>query len=264
MSAVTEKTPLPPAPCLSIPAHQSGVNSLAAWVDKQDSGCQVTVASGGDDGHLTVSVIKVQFPEGNTTGGSRESPGLSSCLSPPQCQLLPPSRLLLLLNSQRRVPTAHAAPLTSLKLLRPGLLVSASADQRVSLWEAGGGRIRRIGSLCSHVADAAGLAVWEGEDEAQDLGGGSWEEGFDSKQPNPAWEGRGNEARMKNERKGMDVEDGGPDEEGTTDGPGPEEDHKSGDPVYRSGGKARWALVCGQGFQLLRLRDPEQRGAQPS
>uniref|UniRef100_H3D3A1 tRNA (34-2'-O)-methyltransferase regulator WDR6 n=1 Tax=Tetraodon nigroviridis TaxID=99883 RepID=H3D3A1_TETNG len=140
VSAITKNAPVPSAPCLSVPAHQSGINSLAAWVDKQGSGCQVTVASGGDDGQLTVSVIKVQFPKEPTTGGSRE--------------------LVFHLNSQHRVPTAHAAPLTSLKLLRPGLVVSTSADQRVCLWEVGSAGVRQIGSLCSHVADAAGLAVW--------------------------------------------------------------------------------------------------------
>lgn len=254
VSAITKNTPVPSAPCLSVPAHQSGINSLAAWVDKQGSGCQVTVASGGDDGQLTVSVIKVQFPKEPTTGGSRESSQISGCPSPPQQQPFQPSRLVFHLNSQHRVPTAHAAPLTSLKLLRPGLVVSTSADQRVCLWEVGSAGVRQIGSLCSHVADAAGLAVWE----AQGLGDGSRNKGLDSEQQNPMREGRGNETGMKKERKEMDTEGGCPDEEGTTDGSGPEEASTG-----TRGGKARWALVCGQGFQLLRLRDPETEG-QPS
>lgn len=262
--AITKNTPVPSIPCLNIPAHQSGINSLAAWVDKQDSGCQVTVASGGDDGQLTVSVIRVQYPKDKETGGSTESSGISDFLSPPQCQLLQASRILFHLNSQQRIPTAHTAPLTSLKLLSPGLVVSTSADQRVCLWKVGSARISRIGSLCSHVADAAGLAVWEEEDEAQDLGDSIRKRGFDSEQ-NPKWEERGNETRIEKEQKKIDGEAGSLNEEGMTDERGPEEASiETLDPVYESDveedeaadeerGKAGWVLVCGQGFQLLHI-----------
>ncbi|GLD45805.1 WD repeat-containing protein 6 [Lates japonicus] len=50
-----------PIPCLNIPAHQSGINSLAVWAEKleqQEGGCLLTVDSGGDDGQLTVSTIR--------------------------------------------------------------------------------------------------------------------------------------------------------------------------------------------------------------
>lgn len=276
MCAITKNTPAPSLPCFNIPAHQSGINSLAAWVDKQDSGCQVTVASGGDDGQLTVSVIRVQYPKDKETGGSRESSQISDSLSPPQRQLLQASRLLFHLNSQQHVPAAHAAPLTSLKLLNPGLVVSTSADQRVCLWKVANGGIRRIGSLCSHVADAAGLAVWEEEDEAQELGDRIRKREFDSEQQNPKWEERGNETRTKKEHEKIDSEAGSLNEEGTTDEWGSEEASKETiDPVYESDvdedeaageqrGKAGWVLVCGQGFQLLHIRDPEKEERQPS
>lgn len=270
MCAITENTPVPSTPCLNIPAHQSGINSLAAWEDKQDSGCQVTVASGGDDGQLTVSVIRVQYPKDKETGGSRESSQISDSLSPPQWQRSHASRLLFHLNSQQRFPAAHAAPLTSLKLLSPGLVVSTSADQRVCLWKVGSAGISRVGSLCSHVADAAGLAVWEEEDEAQHLGDGIRKRGFDSERQNPQWEERGNETRMTEEQEKIDSEAGSLNEEGVTDERGPEEASvETLDPVYESdveedeaadeeGGKAGWVLVCGQGFQLLHIRNPEE------
>uniref|UniRef100_A0A3P9HUA1 tRNA (34-2'-O)-methyltransferase regulator WDR6 n=1 Tax=Oryzias latipes TaxID=8090 RepID=A0A3P9HUA1_ORYLA len=158
----------PPAPCLDIPAHQSGVNSLVVWVEKlgQEGGsCLVTVASGGDDGQLTVSTIRVQFPGNGKAGGSRVFSEISHCQSSVEELQIDHNQLQLHLLSQRRIPLAHAAPLTSLKLLRPGLLVSTSSDQRVCLWKVSDVSISHSGALCSHVADAAAMAVWEGEKE---------------------------------------------------------------------------------------------------
>lgn len=276
VSAVTKNTPVPSIPCLNIPAHQSGINSLVAWVDIQDSGCQVTVASGGDDGQLTVSVIRVQYPKDTKTGGSRESSPISDSLSPSQRQRFQPSSLGFHLSSQHHMAAAHAAPLSSLKLLRPGLVVSTSADQRVCLWEVGRAGISQIGSLCSHVADAAGLAVWEEEDEAQDQGDGTRNNGFDWEQQNPVWEGRGSETRMRKERKKIDSKEGSLHEERRPGESGPEEaSNGTSGPVYgsdvkedgtakESGGKAGWVLVCGQGFQLLHISHPEKREHQPS
>uniref|UniRef100_A0A673APX7 tRNA (34-2'-O)-methyltransferase regulator WDR6 n=1 Tax=Sphaeramia orbicularis TaxID=375764 RepID=A0A673APX7_9TELE len=114
----------PPLPCLSFPAHQSGVNALAVWTEEDEGGCLVTVASGGDDGQLTVSVMRVQFPHEASRGTSSTSEPLN--------------RIQVRLRSQARVPLAHAAPLTALQTVRPGLLVSTSSDQRVCLWRVGG------------------------------------------------------------------------------------------------------------------------------
>lgn len=272
VSAICKNTPGPSIPCLNIPAHQSGINSLAVWVDKQAGGCQVTVASGGDDGQLTVSVMRVQYPKDEKTGGSRESPQIFDPIFTPQSQLLQPSSLLLHLNSQHHIPTGHAAPLTSLKLFRPGLVVSTSADQRVCLWTVSSAGISMIGSLCSHVADAAGLAVWEEEAEAPE--DRLRKKGFHSEQQNLIWDGRGYETRMKTECKKMEA--GSLDEEVTADEPGPREAwNKKSDPAYKSNnredeaadgsaGNPGWVLVCGQGLQLLHIRDLEEREQQPS
>uniref|UniRef100_A0A8C9XYW6 tRNA (34-2'-O)-methyltransferase regulator WDR6 n=1 Tax=Sander lucioperca TaxID=283035 RepID=A0A8C9XYW6_SANLU len=127
----SSSAPTPPIPGLDIHAHQSGVNSVAVWAEKlgqQEGGCLVTVASGGDDGQLTVSTIRVQYHEDGKIGGSR-------------------GQLHLHLQSQSHILLAHAAPLTALKVLSPGLVVSTSSDQRVCLWRVGSTGISHIGAL---------------------------------------------------------------------------------------------------------------------
>ncbi|XP_069550007.1 tRNA (34-2'-O)-methyltransferase regulator WDR6 [Brachyistius frenatus] len=268
----TSSATTPPIPCLDIPAHQSGINSLAVWPEKlgqQEGGCQVTVASGGDDGQLTVSTIRVQYPEDGRTGGSR---GFSQTFLQTQSQC--PNQLQLHLHSQCHVPLAHAAPLTALKLLSPGLVVSTSSDQRVCLWKVCSSSISHCGALFSHVADAAGLAVWEGEegDEKRKMG-------FESEKDKSVWGGKEDPTGLERENKITEgktdeaearepveavSETGDPvgkinDKQGgeTTGDPGNQAENDS---VGRTGVKAGWVLVCGQGFQLLRVRDGETRG----
>uniref|UniRef100_A0A3Q3ESA0 tRNA (34-2'-O)-methyltransferase regulator WDR6 n=1 Tax=Labrus bergylta TaxID=56723 RepID=A0A3Q3ESA0_9LABR len=148
-------TPASRVPCLVIPAHQSGINSLAVWketLEQQEGCCLVTVASGGDDGQLTVSTVRVQYPDEGKTGRNQ---------------------LNLYLNSQSHVPLAHAAPLTDLKLLSPGLLVSTSSDQRVFLWRVSSTGISHSGAVFSHVADVdAGSGA---EHECSTGAGQSWQ-----------------------------------------------------------------------------------------
>uniref|UniRef100_A0A8C5B0X4 tRNA (34-2'-O)-methyltransferase regulator WDR6 n=1 Tax=Gadus morhua TaxID=8049 RepID=A0A8C5B0X4_GADMO len=150
-------TSAPPGPCLTFPAHQSGVNSLAVWQERTEDGCLVTVASGGDDGQLTLSVVQVRYPEVQTDGGRV----LSQEHHRNHQLLLSQADLTLL--SQSRVSLAHSAPVTALSLLYPGFLVSTSPDQRVHLWRVCSTGLRPTGALYSHVADAAGLAAWGGE-----------------------------------------------------------------------------------------------------
>ncbi|KAJ8384169.1 hypothetical protein AAFF_G00207870 [Aldrovandia affinis] len=101
------------SPCLTFTVHQSGVNSLAVWEGHGDGQTGwMTVASGGDDGQLSVVNIRVQFHQ----------------------QLVEGSTMCVELQSQSTVLLAHAAPLTALRHLGPSLLVSASPDQRVCLW----------------------------------------------------------------------------------------------------------------------------------
>ncbi|CAB1329450.1 unnamed protein product [Coregonus sp. 'balchen'] len=136
----------PTSPCLTVPAHQSGVNTLAVWEEGlgagHTDGARITLASGGDDGQLSVALIRVQYLGEEVEG----------------------SRVYLQLQSQWSVALAHAAPLTALRMLSPGLLVSTSPDQRVCLWKLASTGLSQQGALISHVADAAGLEVWIGAD----------------------------------------------------------------------------------------------------
>ncbi|XP_024149465.1 WD repeat-containing protein 6 [Oryzias melastigma] len=287
----------PPAPCLDIPAHQSGVNSLVVWVEKLGreggGGCLVTVASGGDDGQLTVSTIRVQFPGNGKAGGSRGFPETSHCQSSVEALLTDIKELQLHLLSQRRIPLAHAAPLTALKLLSPGLLVSTSSDQRVCLWKVSDAGVGHSGALCSHVADAAAMAVWEGEKEEAISTTGSelvnalcreqesqTQSETKTEETEGGWVSDGEEAAGEQELRQPAVavkETVDPvckeEEEDTTD-------HSKSEPQTDGSGETvnwtnseqclkaspdsqtgiiseGWVLVCGQGLQLLRVRSAE-------
>ncbi|KAG5837850.1 hypothetical protein ANANG_G00217400 [Anguilla anguilla] len=117
----------PGSPCFTVTVHQSGVNSLVVWeghgeeADHEEEEAEpgekeaawMTVASGGDDGQLSVVNIRLQFPRPQVEGGA----------------------VSVQLQSRSSVPLAHAAPVTALQRLGPGLLVSTSPDQRVCLWQ---------------------------------------------------------------------------------------------------------------------------------
>ncbi|CAJ1055477.1 WD repeat-containing protein 6 [Xyrichtys novacula] len=263
----SSSTPTPPVPCLIIPAHQSGVNSLAVWKEElgQDGGCcLVTVASGGDDGQLTVSTIRVQYPEEGKTGGSR---GFTKIFQPPasqQAQALTPNQIYLELHSQFNIPFAHAAPLTDLKLLSPALLVSTSSDQRVCLWKVSSNGISHKGAMCSHVADAAGLSVWEremieeeGEDDKRKTRSEPKLETADTRQ-----KGSPTQSKLMLKTRGrFNVGY----EETADEARGGEPADVVRDPSNKvsttsdetQSKKMGWVLVCGQGFQLLRVRNTE-------
>ncbi|XP_061121588.1 WD repeat-containing protein 6 [Syngnathus typhle] len=257
-------------PCLTLTAHQSGVNSLAVWVQTQghqNGGCLLTIASGGDDGMLMMSTISVDYLDnhGTTLGFTQDQPQ---------------THLGLHLLSQLSIPLAHAAPLTALKLLRPGLIVSTSCDQRVCLWELCSTSINHKMVLCSHVADAAGLAVWEdqvmvaaengkrtAESEADEVCGRT--------------EGQTHLERTKGNAEGLghkDQEDGGSwdkiddlimkmDAE-TEFGKNIHTNNQNVDETItgialrscdeREGTEITgWVLVCGQGFQLLQIQNKD-------
>ncbi|XP_038579333.1 WD repeat-containing protein 6 [Micropterus salmoides] len=309
-AGTSSNAPTPPIPCLDIPAHQSGINSLAVWTEKlgqQEGGCLVTVASGGDDGQLTVSTIRVQYPEEGKTGGSRGFSQISEPQISLQTQFQTPNQLHLQLHSQSHIPLAHAAPLTALELLSPGLVVSTSSDQRVCLWRVGSTGISQIGALCSHIADAAGLAVWEGQMINKEEGAKKRKTRFKSGQEIAIWRGTGSETGLRTmcktaegktdgtsnkDKERADEAEGGEPVEGMGETGDPvckTRDEKGGETAGESRNqtetdivgetesevnaetgfkvsceskkrereKTGWVLVCGQGFQLLRLRNTE-------
>lgn len=238
----------PPIPCLNIPAHQSGVNSLAVWTEslqQHEDGCLVTVASGGDDGQLTVTTIQVRYPQGGS-----QTPESSV---PQQTQFQRSDRLSLQVHHQVHVPLAHAAPLTALKLLKSGLLVSTSADQRVCLWRVSGSSVSQSGALCSHVADAAGLAVWE--DHTREEEEGKRKTRFNAEHPRKGGQTRP-ESVPQTERTVMpashsqsEVDCAEPVKTRSDTG-----ETLAGCMGQTEGGETGWVLVCGQGFQLLQVR----------
>ncbi|TSO77718.1 WD repeat-containing protein 6 [Bagarius yarrelli] len=124
----------PSAPCFSHPVHQSGVNTIVISneVGQMDKDI-ITVASGGDDGQLSVIKIRVQFH---------------------QKDLFPE------LLSHWTVALAHSAPLTALSAPNRATLVSTSPDQRVCVWRLCCNGIRHQATAFSHTADAAGLWAW--------------------------------------------------------------------------------------------------------
>jgi len=292
-AGTSSRSPTTPIHRLDVHAHQSGINSLAVWAEDlghQEGGCLVTVASGGDDGQLTVSTIRVQYPE------DREISLISL-----ETQLQSLNQLHLHLYSQFCVALAHAAPLTALKLLSPDLVVSTSPDQRVCLWRVGSTDIHHIGALFCHVADAAGLAVWEGTMTEEEEGDENKKTRFESEQEIAIWRGSQTGLKVmcqtaaqfnKDNKTADEAKDGEPvgaasetgdpvccqtsnEKGGETAGEcrnqteanslgetesdvNTEADLKASCESEKRRGKTGWVLVCGQGFQLLRVPNMEK------
>ncbi|NXM29410.1 WDR6 protein, partial [Oxyruncus cristatus] len=123
------------APLLTVMAHSCGVNSL--HVSKVPEG-QYVVASGSDDGSIHVCLLEVALGRGEAAAGT--------CLQ--------------VLERVSR-PCAHAAHVTGIRVLRPDLLLSASVDQRLTLWRWGPGGLVPLSTTFFHVPDLAELDCWE-------------------------------------------------------------------------------------------------------
>ncbi|XP_064374631.1 tRNA (34-2'-O)-methyltransferase regulator WDR6 [Dromaius novaehollandiae] len=119
------------APLLTVMAHSCGVNSL--HVREMPEG-RYLVASGSDDGSIHVCLVEAAPGEGE------------ACL-----------RLL----EQLSRPCAHAAHVTGIRVLRPDLVLSASVDQRLTLWQLGPGGLEELSTTFFHVPDLAELDCWE-------------------------------------------------------------------------------------------------------
>ncbi|TRZ02702.1 hypothetical protein DNTS_022676 [Danionella cerebrum] len=132
----------PVAPFYSLRLHQSGVNSLSLST-KKEIGNVFSLASGGDDGQLSLLRFKIE----------QGSEGLT-----------------LHLLSRWTIPLAHSSPLTGLCLLSPTLLVSTSPDQRICLWGVRNDGLCALKVYFTHIADAAGLSAWLGAGNE----GGAW------------------------------------------------------------------------------------------
>ncbi|NXK36141.1 WDR6 protein, partial [Piprites chloris] len=122
-------------PLLTIMAHSCGVNSL--HVSKVPEG-QYLVASGSDDGSIHVCLLEVALGRGEAAAGT--------CLQ--------------VLERVSR-PCAHAAHVTGIRVLRPDLLLSASVDQRLTMWHRSPGKLVPLSTTFFHVPDLAELDCWE-------------------------------------------------------------------------------------------------------
>ncbi|NXA58185.1 WDR6 protein, partial [Mohoua ochrocephala] len=123
------------APLVTVMAHSCGVNSL--HIRETPEG-QYLVASGSDDGSIHVCLLEVALGRGEATAGT--------CLQ--------------VLERVSR-PCAHAAHVTGIRVLRPDLLLSASVDQRLTLWNRRPGELVPLSTTFFHVPDLAELDCWE-------------------------------------------------------------------------------------------------------
>lgn len=123
------------APLVTVMAHSCGVNSL--HIRKTPEG-QYLVASGSDDGSIHVCLLEVALGKGEAAAGT--------CLQ--------------VLERVSR-PCAHAAHVTGIRVLRPDLLLSASVDQRLMLWNRRPGKLVPLSTTFFHVPDLAELDCWE-------------------------------------------------------------------------------------------------------
>ncbi|XP_030912177.1 WD repeat-containing protein 6 [Geospiza fortis] len=125
------------APLVTVMAHSCGVNSLHI---RQTPEGPYLVASGSDDGSIHVCLLEEALGRAEATAGT--------CL-----QVL------------ERVcrPCAHAAHVTGIRVLRPDLLLSASVDQRLTLWNRCPGELVPLSTTFFHVPDLAELDCWEVE-----------------------------------------------------------------------------------------------------
>ncbi|NWI12188.1 WDR6 protein, partial [Crypturellus soui] len=120
-------------PLLTVTAHSCGVNSL--HVRPAPHG-RVLVTSGSDDGSIHVCLL-----EAVRAGGEAA----------------------LHLLERHAWPCAHAAHVTGIRALRPDLVLSASVDQRLTLWRLGPRGLEPLSTTFFHVPDLAEMDCWEAE-----------------------------------------------------------------------------------------------------
>lgn len=131
------------APVLTIPAHSCGVNSL--HVQERVDG-HFFVASGSDDGSISLCVVDVD-PKSATEQGATSKDSIQ----------------VLMKFSQ---VCAHAAHVTGVRVLHTNILLSASVDQRLTLWRLCGDGLSFVNTKLCHVADVAALECWKNGDQS--------------------------------------------------------------------------------------------------
>ncbi|OXB78701.1 UNVERIFIED_CONTAM: hypothetical protein H355_002666 [Colinus virginianus] len=122
-------------PLLTVMAHSCGVNSL--HIQELPEG-RFLVASGSDDGSIHVCLLEVAQSSDDAEPGT--------CL-----------------HIKERVarPCCHAAHVTGIRVLQPDLVLSASVDQRLTLWRLSWDSLEELSTTFFHVPDLAELDCWE-------------------------------------------------------------------------------------------------------
>ncbi|XP_069822872.1 tRNA (34-2'-O)-methyltransferase regulator WDR6 [Dendropsophus ebraccatus] len=119
--------------CFTVSTHQCGINSLCVRMTKDG---QYLVASGGDDNSISVRWLILDGSSQDDQRGNFQIVRSASANS------------------------AHAAHVTGLRILQDDLLVSASVDQRLTLWNLGDNRLQHVVTRFCHVADVSELDCW--------------------------------------------------------------------------------------------------------
>ncbi|OXB66226.1 hypothetical protein ASZ78_000651 [Callipepla squamata] len=122
-------------PLLTVMAHSCGVNSL--HIQELPEG-RFLVASGSDDGSIHVCLLEVAQSSDDAEPGT--------CLH---------------IKEHVARPCCHAAHVTGIRVLRPDLVLSASVDQRLTLWRLSWDSLEELSTTFFHVPDLAELDCWE-------------------------------------------------------------------------------------------------------
>ncbi|XP_046362387.2 WD repeat-containing protein 6-like [Haliotis rufescens] len=121
-------------PVATVKCHQSGINALHVFCLGDE---RYLIASGGDDNCLTVTCVHV------TAAGDEMGVHVEGCWK----------------NAH-----AHAAQITGVWVLSDQLVVSASIDQRVCVWElsdAGTQHFKMVACRYVHFSDISNIDVWQ-------------------------------------------------------------------------------------------------------
>ncbi|XP_034287578.1 tRNA (34-2'-O)-methyltransferase regulator WDR6 isoform X1 [Pantherophis guttatus] len=129
------------SPVLTVQAHSCGVNSLHI---QKTAERRFVVVSGGDNGSISVHVIEVKA---ESAAVGQETPARAG---------------IQVIRKVSRL-CAHAAHVTGVRLLHLNFLLSASVDQRLTLWSLCEDSLSFVWSKFCHVADVAALECWETE-----------------------------------------------------------------------------------------------------
>jgi len=136
----------------SMQLHQSSITALAVFHESASSeGQRLILATGGDDTAIHVRWLQLEVLESHNSE---------------------PTLLRIIENVQANLPVAHSAQITGIHFLSSRHLVTASVDQRISIWQLNPSpdsatfEIKLAFSQLSNVADVSCITSWPENDDA--------------------------------------------------------------------------------------------------